>query len=185
MEGRASALLQRTHINTDKCFLKMPGTTDPLGACANSNSNLRTLLQTYSSGSSVRSLQCDPWENKGWGEDSGNCQRPPEAAPGQVPSLLRLLLCGLIFGRTKATWEVLFPTACAAEQSRDWHSWHSCPRMSSCLIKSTHKGPLHLLLGLKQATFSSIGEIQVETTTRLLLQILDFLIDSPQPAPKI
>lgn len=95
------------------------------------------------------------------------------------------LFCGLVFRRTKPTWEVLLPTE-PVRQSRDWNSWHSCPRDdSSCLMKPTHKVPLHLQLGLKQATFSGIGETYVETTTCLLLQIFDFLINSPQLSPQI
>ena len=116
-------------------------------------------------------------KNKGWWVGLTAVCDLPEVASGQVPSLLWSLFCGLVFRRTKPTREVLLPTGSAC-QSRDWHSWRSCPcDDSSCLTKPTYRVPLRLL---KQGTLPRVRETHVRTTTSLLLQIFDFLMSSPQ-----
>lgn len=106
----------------------------------------------------------------------------PGVASGWVPTKSPLtLVCGFVFS-TKPTWEVILPTE-SAHQSRDWHSWSSCPcDDSSCLTRPIYRGPLHLP---KQVTFSGVRETHVGTTISLLLQIFDFLISSPQLSPQV
>lgn len=160
--------------------MEMSGFPDPLRACSNSGSHLRTPLQTHSSNCSLRSLHCDPWEKQGL----------ERGTQGAVADCLKWLLA-----RFQVSCDACFVDLHLGEQSqygKHFFQQSLCVRAErgilgilAHVVKPTHKVPLHLLLGLKQVTFSGAGETRVETPTCLLQQIFDFLTKSPQQSPQI
>lgn len=159
----------------------MPGTTDPLGACTNRNSNLRTLLQTHSSGSSVRSLHCDPWEKQGLGRGT----------QVTVSDHLKRLLA-----RFQVSFDSCFVDLNLEEQRqpgkyffqqpvRQSGDWHSCPRRELLSHETNSQMSTSPPAGSEASDLFRCWRDTHGNTTHLLLQILDFHIDSPQPASEI